>query len=762
MPHFATTQERVRRQNSTSFNPIADCVLRKKRESENDDLLEIPPIVGDVLKSPGQPLDADTRAFMEPRFGYDFGHVRVHTDAKAADSAHVVHAHAYTLGQDVVFGTNEFAPATHQGRELLAHELAHTIQQRNASGPHGSADSHPVFESSASAAARSVTSGEAVSRDFPRCGLQIQRAPDKDPRWKNDPRAARYRGQLMANRIKKHGKLSREARAKINEELAYFEGDAKEAYLREVRPVLQATVEIQMPEERVIKKIPRPPPVTWSLAQPDPRRISDEEIYAPLIEAKHKEEEAEEAERQGELEKLREMTKKWGSDQEFAVALLEPILKANLHPDPRGVAAAIRTSILARYEIWLRETDKRRLAACEKMPGGVVGFIMRRQADWHPTLNPCRSWFKDQYSHGPQELMDLERKLKIRGTSGDAMHTVYWSMFEYRLKTDPLMLQQEQMASEMVSGLAGLGGVPGKPGVVEPATVPPAAATAIATERSAVAQTIKASPPPPPARPPAQTIKASPPPPPVTTRVPPKPGGPVAVTDAEVVAANVLNPSSIKPAASHEHEGTWQGLGGSGNAPATFRDQEGNIHIRNDHWLLAPASRAGIPPVRPSGGTPVPPQPAPVPSAAPPQPDIASVKTGTPPSSPAVADPLAKTPSAPAPPPAVKQPAPPSPKVSPQAQTGEAAAESRRPQAPVRRNIDPPQAVSEDVVRRMQAQPRPSPPGVKGRGSSVNYTVDHDHHVLAWQRLGGRGDAPPAFIYDGQVYLDPSRWPRNP
>jgi hypothetical protein len=90
---------------------------------------QAPPIVDDVLRSSGQPLDAATRAFFEPRFAHDFSHVRVHTDAKAAESARAVNALAYTVGRDVVFGAGEFAPSTYNGRRLLAHELAHTIQQ---------------------------------------------------------------------------------------------------------------------------------------------------------------------------------------------------------------------------------------------------------------------------------------------------------------------------------------------------------------------------------------------------------------------------------------------------------------------------------------------------------------------------------------------------------------------------------------------------------------------------------------------------------
>ena len=87
-----------------------------------------PSIVHDVLCSPGQPLDAATRAFMEPRFKQDFGHVRVHADAQASRSAATVNAMAYTMGHDIVFGAMQFAPHSAEGRKLLAHELAHVSQ----------------------------------------------------------------------------------------------------------------------------------------------------------------------------------------------------------------------------------------------------------------------------------------------------------------------------------------------------------------------------------------------------------------------------------------------------------------------------------------------------------------------------------------------------------------------------------------------------------------------------------------------------------
>jgi hypothetical protein len=89
----------------------------------------VPSIVHQVLASPGRPLEASARAYMEPRFGHDFSQVRVHTDAIADKSARTVNALAYTVGRNVVFQAGRFASHTESGRKLLAHELTHVIQQ---------------------------------------------------------------------------------------------------------------------------------------------------------------------------------------------------------------------------------------------------------------------------------------------------------------------------------------------------------------------------------------------------------------------------------------------------------------------------------------------------------------------------------------------------------------------------------------------------------------------------------------------------------
>ncbi len=91
-----------------------------------------PPIVQDVLRSPGKPLDSGTRTLLEPHFGHSFASVRVHTDTQSAESARAVNATAYTVGEDVVFDSGQYAPQTARGQQLLAHELTHVVQQRGA------------------------------------------------------------------------------------------------------------------------------------------------------------------------------------------------------------------------------------------------------------------------------------------------------------------------------------------------------------------------------------------------------------------------------------------------------------------------------------------------------------------------------------------------------------------------------------------------------------------------------------------------------
>jgi len=154
----------------------------QRRAASGTEVSTTPPIVHEVLRSPGQPLDPPTRAFFEPRFGHDFSKVRVHADAKAAESAQAVNALAYTVGRDLVFGA-EYHPDTSAGKNLLAHELTHAVQQRlganAATAPNLSVLSDGGAEKEAETAAHLVTRGEpyrALISQTP----QIARAPDDE------------------------------------------------------------------------------------------------------------------------------------------------------------------------------------------------------------------------------------------------------------------------------------------------------------------------------------------------------------------------------------------------------------------------------------------------------------------------------------------------------------------------------------------------------------------------------------------------------
>lgn len=128
----------------------------------------VPPVVHQVLASAGQPLDTSTRAFMEPRFSHDFSGVRVHTGPRADESARAVNAVAYTVGENIVFSDRMFRPQETGGRQLLAHELTHVVQQSRS--PAASLDRLSVgaadtpLEAEADRVAASVMSNTSISK----------------------------------------------------------------------------------------------------------------------------------------------------------------------------------------------------------------------------------------------------------------------------------------------------------------------------------------------------------------------------------------------------------------------------------------------------------------------------------------------------------------------------------------------------------------------------------------------------------------------
>jgi hypothetical protein len=159
----------------------------------------VPPIVDEVLRSPGRPLDAATRAFMEPRFGHDFSQVRVHADPRAAKSARAVNAMAYVVGQDIVFDAGRYAPGRIAGRRLLAHELAHVVQQ----GP------APIYQ----APALLNKPGDEYERDADRAASGLMNAPNQPVTVK---RAAHLEGTIQRFSASEHREIGEAAYARAH------------------------------------------------------------------------------------------------------------------------------------------------------------------------------------------------------------------------------------------------------------------------------------------------------------------------------------------------------------------------------------------------------------------------------------------------------------------------------------------------------------------------------------------------------------------
>ena len=178
---------------------------------------EAPPIVHEVLRSPGRPLTPVTRAFFEPRFGVDFSRIRVHADVKAAESARLVNALAYTVGNNIVFDSSRYRPESEQAKKLLAHELAHTIQQRSVLSrqfgnvpdrplrPH---DPHPTF------APTGMCYGSAICRDLIdpcKLGKMIEEDPQGKEKRERRRQLCQKQPPDPACSADGHGAVAREA-----------------------------------------------------------------------------------------------------------------------------------------------------------------------------------------------------------------------------------------------------------------------------------------------------------------------------------------------------------------------------------------------------------------------------------------------------------------------------------------------------------------------------------------------------------------------
>lgn len=216
-----------RRRQPAPSNPLDDVLALQEAAGNQavngllaDGHGQVPPIVGEVLRGGGgQPLDPATRSFMESRFGEDFSQVRVHTGARAAESARAVDAAAYTVGRDVVFGAGHYVPKRSDGRQLLAHELVHVVQQARADRWQTCMVNSPTdaFEADAQRAAATVSEGWSTQIAVTGTPPVIQRQERSRKEWRPPQPTEKTGMTVIARRPARYAGITRPEQAIVRE-----------------------------------------------------------------------------------------------------------------------------------------------------------------------------------------------------------------------------------------------------------------------------------------------------------------------------------------------------------------------------------------------------------------------------------------------------------------------------------------------------------------------------------------------------------------
>jgi outer membrane protein OmpA-like peptidoglycan-associated protein len=167
-----------------------------------------PSLVRQLVSSPGAPLSTEARAYFEPRFGFDFSRVRVHADSTAAAAARKMDAAAYTVGQHIAFDSGRYEMNSGRGRRLLAHELAHTVQQSGAPqagelrmGARGDASEKEADRASSAVLSRGPVAVHARSPLSVQCQPNQPDLPELDPAKGASPLVASAIGSMTIDRF---------------------------------------------------------------------------------------------------------------------------------------------------------------------------------------------------------------------------------------------------------------------------------------------------------------------------------------------------------------------------------------------------------------------------------------------------------------------------------------------------------------------------------------------------------------------------------
>ena len=258
---------RVSRLGDAGGAPVAPMVRRSPASLAAPPGVTTAAAVRAATAAPGQTLDAASRGFFEPHFGHDFAAVRIHHDATAGASAERLDARAYTLGRDIVFAPGQYQPASRDGQRLLAHELAHVVQQRDgapvlrrqpAPGPARSEPDEPLDQALARDAVWDAIGqdaqdlGRQVGAVLQRIEAQQEAAADEQAPFyvKENPRLRQLKAALEQDRQRLPGEVATARKELIAAERAYLKsGDELDALDAELRAlgVERASLESAVP-----------------------------------------------------------------------------------------------------------------------------------------------------------------------------------------------------------------------------------------------------------------------------------------------------------------------------------------------------------------------------------------------------------------------------------------------------------------------------------------------------------------------------------
>lgn len=476
--HSAVHADRTIHRGCDTCNDESETVQRKALSSHGTTSSQTPAHVHDAISSGGHPLDHETRRFFEPRLGYDLAGVRIHTGSTAELSAKAINARAYTLRRDIVFGSGEYRPDSESGRHLLAHELAHAIQQSNVSEALPSSPSQGVslaIRSSEVGLSRSPDAGrkavvcpgggpplngvcmsDEILDALPQAYFDLEKAQEMVLADEAKTARARRRQERTINTFEsdKLASLVAEYQEALEQYLSKQDDTTKRHYrsaLRQLQRRYHHLVDLFLKDPKFEKKYDLRS-LQQIVGEQSPQiaayRAQDINEYLSMPQWNDNE--------RRQMEQLKKAIGGWtGEEQELARNLLWrwfELARGGRHPSTAKDTIIDMTE--QHLEQWLRAADRAREQDCKQNPMGTVEKLYRIHG-----IDRCKPWFDNEHPHstnfhGSSELFDFRMKMNLRLSEKESPESlVFECVQQYRQETNI----DEQLKAMQAQALVGMG-----------------------------------------------------------------------------------------------------------------------------------------------------------------------------------------------------------------------------------------------------------------------------------------------------------------